>query len=166
MTLEADVEMNIHRKIIILGINEIVRRELISLNVKGDHMPDEKEFGHIFADLAGVPSVILWQNIGHDELRVSVWWNYDHSKHPQADSFGNAKEQFLTPSPVAKEQHYRKFVGATVTAWLERKKGLYIHGTGKKGLTETYMRQSDKGQLQALPTPVPQGYRAEGKFHM
>ena len=158
--------MNEYRKIIVLGINEIVQSELISLNVNGNHIPDEKEFGHIFADLANVPSVILWENIGYDELQVSVWWNYDHRKNPLADSLGYAKEQFLALSPIANRRHYPKFVGATVTAWLERKNGLYIQGSGNKGLTETYMRQTDRSQLQALPTPVPKGYRAEGKFHM
>ena len=166
MTLEKEIKMNLYRKILILAINEIVQRQLISLNVNGNHMPDEKEFGHIFADLDGVPSVIFWENIGYDELQVSVWWNYDHSKNPKADSCGGAKEQFLALSPIAKRRHYRKFVGATVTAWLERKNGLFIQGIGRNGFIEKYMRKTDRSRLQALPTPVPQGYRAEGEFHM
>ena len=165
MTLEEDTEMYSYRKLIILGINEIAQRELISLKFSGNDMPDDNEFGDIFADLAGVPSVIFWENIGYGELRVSVWWKYDHSKHSQANSYGDAIEQNLAPSPVANKIHYKEIVGATVTGWLERKDGPYIQGIGEQGFDEIYLRQSDRGQLQALRTPVPKGYRAEGKFY-
>ncbi len=158
--------MNAYRKLLVLGVNELLQRNLIALKASGKDQRNEEENGHIFADLGGAPSVILWENIGVDELRVSVWWNYDHSKHPQANNVGNSKEQFMTASPLAKSQHYRKFVGATVSSWLERRAGLYIQGIGNQGLFKTYMRRSDKAYLNALPSPKPDGYSAEGRFHM
>ena len=91
--------MNLYRKILILAINEIVQRESISLKFIGNYMPNDDEYGHIFADLDGVPSVIMWDSISHGELRISVWWNYDHSKNPAANSVGYAKEHFYSISP-------------------------------------------------------------------
>lgn len=146
------------RNLLVLGINELLARNLISLE------GGNEDTSHLHTVIGGRPSVILWTGIGCDELRVSVWWDYDHSQHPQANLQGNSRETFVTSSPLAKEQHYPKFVGATVSGWLERQSGRYLMGSGRDRLFDTYVRRSTKPVLDAIPSVAPVGYEHKGKF--
>ena len=110
--------------------------------------------------------MILWSDAGFQELRLSVWWNYDHSRHPQANLQGNSREEFQTSRPLAKSQRYREFVGATVSAWIERERGKYLQGRAGKHLFDTYLRQDSKLVLDAIEDPVPKGFAIEGRFMM
>jgi hypothetical protein len=149
-----------YRKLIILGVNKLLEDNLISLTSTNDTQ------GHIFADLGGHPSVIVWNGIGFGELRISVWWKYDHSKHPQANLTGSSEEKFLTSQPLAKPQDYPNFVGVTVSAWLERKTGKHIQGKGHERLFDIYTRRGEKAELDDLLYVEPNGYDAEGKFFL
>ncbi len=155
--------MNDHRKLIVLGLNEALARGAILLTIPSTDDRSE-EHGHFMTELAGRPSVVMWSDIGYGELRVSVWWDYDHSNHPQANMTGNSRENFTTSRPLAKRSHYPKFVGATASGWLERKTGKHLQGKGSQGIFDTYLRRDLKNALQAVPTPSPKGYNAEGKF--
>jgi len=95
-----------------------------------------------------------------------VWWKYDHSRHPQAELGGSSREQFKTSLPLAKKQHYPKFVGVTVSGWLERKTGKHLQGKGQKGLFDVYTRRGEKEILKSLSDPSPSGFKAEGKFFL
>ena len=150
--------MDKHRKLLVLGLNELLKRNLISLDGHGD------EKGHIMTELYGENSVIIWNSISHEELRLSVWWKYDHSKHPQANSQGNSKETFVTTLPLAKQKHYPSFVGATVSGWIERETGKHLQGEKAQGLFSIYTRKGEKDILENIPDPVPNGFKAEGKF--
>lgn len=151
------------RKLLVLGLNAAIEQGRINLQAPPTDAATD-EAGHFHAVLAGYPSVVLWNSITVGELRVSVWWDYDHSKHPQANSLGNARESFSGSRPLAKSTHYPKFVGATVSAWLERQTGKHLQGKGKQGLFDTYLRRGMKETLHSLPTPKPNGYAVEGKF--
>lgn len=155
--------MDDYRKLLIIGVNEAIRQGKLSLAAPPGDAPTDED-GHLRVDLAGYPSVVLWNSISVGELRVSVWWNYDHSKHPQAESSGNARETFGLSKPLAKRVHYPKFVGATASGWLERKTGKHLQGRGKQGIFDTYLRADMKGTLRAMPAPKPEGYDAEGAF--
>lgn len=151
---------------LILLHNDIVKlleRRLIFLDTIDD--PQRIDNGHVFADLFGYPTVILWSDIGFQELRISVWWKYDHSLHPQANLDGNAKENFDCASPLSKPQHYRKFVGVTASGWLERKSGKYLQGKNQRGIFEVYTRRGERIELEKLPIPEPKGFAIEGKVH-
>jgi hypothetical protein len=150
--------MHHHRKLLVLGINHLLQAGEITL--------DEKEIpsGHVFVPIAGKPSVILWSSIGLGELRVSVWWNYDHEKHPQANLSGNYRENFTTSAPVAKRSKYSQFVGATASGWLERKEGKWLQGTGFHGIFDAYVRRDARNQLATLQDPTPVDYASEGRF--
>lgn len=155
-----------HRKLLILGTNILLERKLISLKADEDDYGTENQKGHIFVDIENNLSVVLWENIGFSELRISVWWKYNHDKHPQANLSGNARENFRTSEPLAKRSKYRDFVGVTVSGWLERRTGKYLMGKGRRGLTGLYTRKDDKLELEKLPIPKPNGYLPEGKFIM
>ena len=152
------------RKLLVLATNDLLERGLLSLDGKGVDQSDDR--GHVSTELAGEPAIVMWQDAGFEEDRISVWWKYDHAQHPQANLEGNSREEFLTASPLAKSAAYPKFVGVVASAWLERKKGKYLQGKGRNHLFEIYVRRGEKGVLDAIPNPVPHGFQAEGRFHI
>lgn len=150
-----------------MAVNTLLERNAISLNASDTNHNSQDKAGYIFTDLAGKPSVINWFDAGFEELRISVWWDYDHSKHPQAyadfpDSDSN-KEKFRTTQPLAKPQHYPKFVGVTFSFYLERKAGKWIQGKEDKfkGF-DRYIRRGIQDQLDALPDVFPNGFKVSG----
>ena len=156
-------KMNPYRKLLIAAVNELLYKDLISLNSRNENYLNR---GHTLTELFGYTTVILWEDIGLEELRISVWWKYDHLLHPQANLDGNAREQFTCSSPITKKQHYKKFVGAVASGWLERKEGKYIQGVNNRGIFETYIRKGEKEELEKILTPEPNGYKSEGKFRL
>lgn len=159
--------MDPHRNLLVHGINELLINKLIALNPPQQLQEEQEnpEKGHYFTTLCGHPSMILWSYAGFGELRVSVWWKYNHTLHPQANLTGNAKESFETAEPLAKRQHYIKFVGVTVSGWLERKEGKHLQGKGKRNLFGIYTRAREKNELERIPVVEPLGYKPEGKFY-
>lgn len=156
-------DMNPYRKLLVLGLNEILSRGLLSLHWDGE---SRETSSHIETTIAGYNSIVSWADAGFGEIRISVWWKYDHSKHPQANLTGSARETFSTQSPLAKRQHYPKFVGVVCSAWLERDTGKYLQGKGNGYLIEKYTRKGELEQLKLLPNPIPQRFEPEGRFHM
>lgn len=56
-------EINPHRKLLIAALNELLIRNLISLTAPApDDSVDEK--GHVFLELFGYPSEVMWDDIG------------------------------------------------------------------------------------------------------
>lgn len=149
--------MNIHRKLLVLGLNALIERHLLSL----DSAVPVKD-GHIQIEIAGAPSVIIWRDIGSDEVQLSVWWKYQHEYHPQKDLQGNERESFHGPSPLAKPQHYPKFVGAFASGWLDRRNRAHLQGHGAKNIFESYTRRGEAAALRAIPKPVPLAFKIEG----
>jgi hypothetical protein len=154
--------MNPHRKLLVLGVNELLIRGLISLDWDGSSIEGA---AHIEVVLAGHSSIVAWSGIGLGEIRVSVWWKYDHSNHPQANLSGSHREKFLPGSPLAKRQHYPKFVAAVSGGWLERKDGKYLMGKGNQGVLDRYIGRAESEYLVNMPNPVPLGFAQEGRFH-
>jgi len=152
------------RKLVVLGTNELLSRGLIHLD--GPSTADRDDDGHVLTAIAGHASVVMWSNIGFEELRISVWWKYDHSRHPQAELTGNHRERFSCSTPLASKTKYPGFVGACVSTWLERKDGKYLQGKGREHLFDTYVRKGELQNLLQIAQPVPAGYSAEGRFHL
>ncbi|MDL5405651.1 hypothetical protein [Enterobacter hormaechei] len=158
----------LHR-LAIMAVNELLSCNAITLEAPSADGRPGGDTGHIHTQLAGKPTVINWHDIGHGELRISVWWDYDHSKHPQAypelPDGASTKECFTTASPLAKRQHYPKFVGVTLSFWLERKNGKWIQcQDGTFTGFERYIRKGMQSELDALPAVTPAGFKAKGRF--
>lgn len=153
--------MNAHRKLLVLGLNELLVKKLVSLDDPGDS--PEKD-GYVFADIAGQPSVIRRSCISGGELEFSIWWKYDHSQHPQANLSGNSREEFRSSKPLAKSQHFPKFVGALASGWLERRTGKWLQGRDSQGLFSLYARRGVRSCLDEMPVPRPSGFEAQGKL--
>lgn len=152
------------RKLVILAANELLSRKLISL--EGPSTSDRDDEGHLFCEIAGQPSVALWSNIGFEELRISAWWKFDISRHPQIELAGSSKEEFGGSSPLALREKYPLFVGACASGWLERREGQYLQGKARDCIFDTYVRRGESPALSAIPTPKPLGFAPTGKFHM
>lgn len=153
-----------YRNLIVAGLNELVKRQLISLTP--NKLNSQKDDGHLFVNLAGFPSVVLWSDRGFDELLISVWWKYDHSKHPQANLTGNAKENFNSETPLADRLLYKNFVGVTASCWLERRAGKYLQGEKRDYISNIYTRAGELKNLKQIPIQVPMDYEMSGPFHM
>jgi len=152
---------NPYRNLLVSAVNVLLDKRLISL----DNQSADNEDGHVFVDLFGYPSVVIWTSISYDELEISVWWKYNHELHPQANLSGNARENFNGSTPLADKSHYIKFVGVVTSGWLERRTGKYLMGDGSKYIRKLYTRRGEKGELEKLPFEKPIGFKSEGKFY-
>lgn len=153
-----------YRNLLVAAINKLIEEKHISLDLEG--VNELEENGHVFIELFKHNSVILWSNRGCGELLISVWWKYDHSKHPQANLEGNQKENFSLPEPLAKKSHYRKFVGVVASCWLERKNSKHIQGKNREHITVEYSRKGEIELLKELPKQNPNGYEISGPFYL
>lgn len=152
-----------YRNLLVSAVNELVSRNLISLEYTTPD-PNAEPDGYVLTELHGFSTAILWQHISYGEIRVSVWWKYEHVKHPQANLAGNARENFSGSSPLANSSQYRKFVGVVASAWLERKTGKYLQGTDRSSIFDIYTRRGEKDTLEKIPPQKPKGFMPEGKF--
>lgn len=153
-----------YRNLLVAATNLLLQEKLISLEYNKEI--ERSESGHIITTLFNYTTVIIWNNIGYGELSISVWWKYNHDNHPQANLKGNTKERFRTLSPLAKRQHYKKFVGVVASCWLERKDGKFLQGKKRKCIFDIYTRQNDKQELENLPIQTPNGYESEGTYYI
>ncbi len=88
------------QRLLVLGLNHLLQRGLVSLKSAED------EIGHIFIEIAGRPSAVMWRDIGCGELRLSVWFDLNMLRHPQARKAGEYGERFLTASPLARRDRF------------------------------------------------------------
>ena len=141
------------RKLLVLGLNEALARGLVTLDAT------QEANGHTFVQIAGRGSVVLWRDIGHGELRLSVWWGFDLGRHPQAED-----ERFITSVPLAKRSRYREFVDVLASGFVERRTSPHLQGKGGGGLFDTYARRYACEVLAGIPDPVPAGFAVSGRF--
>ncbi|MGI1757343.1 hypothetical protein [Serratia marcescens] len=144
----------------VIALNEVIRQGKIDMNT-GSMEGGERRHEHLMMKIGGRQTAVNWFDVGYDELRFSVWWDYDHSSHPQ-----QRDEKFQTSKPVAKKSRLGDFVGACVSCWIERKTGKYIMGKNGDALFEMYVRRSSADALHALPAVRPEGYRVSGPYIM
>jgi hypothetical protein len=157
--------MDSYRKLLVAGVNVLLENKAISLVAEElDTSTDNEDSGHLEADLFGQKSIILWRKASFKELRVSVWWKYNHSKNPHANLLGTEKEEFTYEEPLGGRSKYKNFVGAIASGTIERKNGIYLMGFGREGIECIYTRAGEKISLEKLPIPNPSGFQSEGKY--
>ena len=150
-----------YRNLIVAAINELLQQKKINFNVDKEQPGKAGDMdGHFFTKLFGQNCVILWREVSYQELMITVWWKYDHSKNPEA----NGAESFYD-TPSADKRHYKKFAGTVVYGWLERLTEHYLMGKDSGNIGKFYVRQGEKIELENLPFIKPEGFQAEGKFY-
>ena len=146
------------RRLLAFGLNELLAQGLLSLQ-PGDEAP-----GYVLTTIAGKRSMVVWQPISHGELRLTVWWGFDPTRHPQIACDGAARESFRCERPLAHREQYNKFVAVTVSCWIERHTGAWLQGRGADYLFGKYVRRSSRRELESIPDPTPTGFAPEGRF--
>lgn len=148
--------MDDYRNLIVHATNLVLANDLIS-TAPGTETKD----GHIICELLSFSTAICWHDAGFDEIRISVWWKYNHDRHPQKQD-----ESFNLTIPLAKRKFYPNFVGVTASAWMERRNGPHIQGVGRNNIFDIYTRQGERSSLKSQPRAIANGFKSEGKFYM
>jgi len=151
------------RNLLVIGTNYLVDNKHINLDFRDDV---DDVSGYVFTEISGKKSVIIWQGINCNEIRISVWWDYDHEKHPQANNIGSSKEKFISTKPLAKSQYYPKFIGVMVSGWLEREVSKHLQGENNEGIFDTYIRRTSKSALESLTKTDGKGFQTSGKYYL
>lgn len=135
--------------LICAGVNELVDRMLIDLNVLEDSE------GRLDTTLFGRPSRVIWRGIGFGELAITVWWNV---------KLGCGEEN--TEMPLVKQINHA--VDACCTAWLERKNGRWIqvHKGGQLAKAGVYLSREAQNHLSQQSETNPHGYARGGPFKL
>lgn len=141
------------RNVLTYGFNAAVREGVIDPGLPSMGLAGEK-LGHVHTIIGGRPAVVLWQIDFHNYMLFSVWFYYDHSKHPQKDLPGASSEKFSDAKPVAKRKHYQKFVGAVVSGRIDLNDD-YFQGFDPDEVWTEYTRSDAKNALRGLPEVEP-----------
>ena len=160
-----------HRNLFGAALNELISRGLLDIESTKDC-----NHSHIEVDLFGMKSIILWKSEGHGEVGLSVWLNYDKTKHPKhpdgglkgvdLDEYSPASiEDYSWIMPNAGRSKYREFVGFVGSCWLERRLGKYLQ-LRDNHVHSKYIRADMKEVILKIPTCKPNGFLLDGKFHM
>lgn len=172
------------------ALNRLVNKNLIDMGSTEDAEP-----GFLECELEGKPTIINWHYAGYGEIRLSVWWNFDKTRHPQhleggyrdkvlldelpeseqrkywgtnkgIYSTSNSVEKYQTAEPLAKKSRYRDFIGVLCSTWVERKDGKYLQTEKGNRISSSYIRKADKEALCNVSDCIPNGFSLTGKFHM
>lgn len=140
------------RKLMIHAINEAVRSGVIPLMFRYRRMTVE---GYANITVCGKPTVINWCDTGHNEFRVSVWWDY------QPDLLqGKNKDEYIDLSlllPDVNRDRFRFVVGACASFYFDyRRKGI-LSDRGKEFFA-LYVRESTASYIDELEDAEPLSY--------
>lgn len=170
------------------ALNILIDKKLIDLR-----NTEPVKAGYLELELLGYKSVINWHDVGYGEIRLTVWWDFDKTKHPKhleggykdhvilddiPDAerykyFGKKKtiyrdssynEHYTTAGPLAKKSQYKDFVGVTCSCFVERTKGLYLQLSQQHDCHKVYVRSKNKEELQKIPDCIPNGFSLSGPF--
>lgn len=171
------------------ALNTLIKKGLIDM----DSTEDAGD-SYIECELCGKSSIITWRYISYGEINLSVWWNFDKTKHPQhleggyknriildnlpekeqmkyagtnkgIYTWSNSVETFSLAEPLAKPSRYIDFVGVLCSTWVERKEGKYLQIKDGQHIYPSYIRKSDKKALCAIPDCIPIDFKLEGRFY-
>ncbi|ECI0840899.1 hypothetical protein [Salmonella enterica] len=137
------------RKLMIHAINEAVRSGVIPLMFRYRRMTVE---GCANITVCGKPTVINWCDTGHDELRVSVWWDYRPDLLP-----GQNIDEYIDPSlllPDVNRDRFRFVVGACASFYFDYKHKGILSDRGKEFFA-VYVRESTASYIDELEDAEP-----------
>jgi len=172
------------------ALNLLIKKGLIDMS-----STDEADSNYLECELLGKTTIVNWSYISYGEIRMSVWWNFDKTKHPQhleggyknriiidnlsaneqmkyagkrkgIFSNGNNVEKYQMDKPLAKSSKYIDFVGVLCSTWVERENGKYLQTEGGRRIHNSYVRTRDKKELCSIPNCRPLGFELDGRFHM
>ncbi|HCA3883339.1 TPA: hypothetical protein MPK85_004013 [Salmonella enterica] len=141
------------RKIMIYALNAALRAGVIPPEAS-DNGVTESECSEI--TVCGKPTIINWCDTGHNELRVSVWWDYRPERLPRL--MKNRLHDLTLPLPGIYRDRLRLIVGLCASCYFNchRKRGV-LSDKGNDFFA-VYVRESTASYIDELEDVKPFGY--------
>lgn len=141
------------RKLMIHSLNEALRKQIIAFKSRQKSMT---EAGCAEITVCGKPTIINWCDTGHNELRVSVWWDYRPERLPKL--MKSRLHDLTLPLPGIYRDRLRLIVGACASCYFNypRKKGV-LSDKGNEFFA-VYVRESTASYIDELKDVKPFGY--------
>lgn len=140
------------RKLMIHAINEAVRNGVIPLMFRHRKMTAE---GDARITVCGKPTTINWTDTGHNELRISVWWDYRPDSLPGKNG-SDYIDLSLLPTDVNRDR-FRFIVGACASFYFDYLHKGILSDRGKEFFA-VYVRESTASYIDELEDVKPFGY--------
>lgn len=140
------------KKILLYAANEAVKVGVIPLMFKYLRMTSE---GYAQITVCDKPTIINWVYNGHNEFRVSVWWDYQPEYIPKL--IKGRPENLKSLLPDVDRTRFRFIVGACVSFYFD-----YLHkgilSDKGKDFFAIYVRESSVNYIDKLEDVKPFGY--------
>lgn len=140
------------KKIMLYAANEAVKVGVIPLMFKYLRMTSE---GYVQITVCDKPTIINWVYNGHNEFRVSVWWDYQPEYIPKL--IKGRPENLKLLLPDVDRTRFRFIVGACVSFYFD-----YLHkgilSDKGKDFFAIYVRESSVNYIDKLEDVKPFGY--------
>ncbi|HGJ5880554.1 MAG TPA: hypothetical protein ACHBZ9_16260 [Arsenophonus nasoniae] len=145
-------------KLMVIALNEAIKSGHFDLNGRSADDRTKNRHGYHELIIAGRRTIINWFDLGYDELRISVWWNYQPEMIPAKSK--RFVESF--PPRYSMPQVYRPFfkyiLWACGSCHFERRTGKFIYGKEGSQFFDIYINENATFYLDEIPSEEPQGY--------
>lgn len=148
-------------KLMVIALNEVITLGVINLDGKSAEMTDEEKSGYAEISIGGRPSIINWYDAGYDELRVSVWWDYQPECMPTWRK-NHINKWLVGLVPETSRSYFRHILGACGSCYLERQTGKFIVGEEGNQFFSVYVREDTTQHLTRIEAVQPLGYLTSG----
>lgn len=141
------------RKIMIYALNAALRAGVIPLKTRHNGVT-EAECAEI--TVCGKPTMINWCDTGHNDLRVSVWWDYRPERRPKL--MRSRLHDLTLPLPGIYRDRLRLIVGLCASCYFncQQKRGV-LSDKGNEFFS-VYVRESTASYIDELKDVKPFGY--------
>lgn len=140
------------KKIMLYATNEAVKTGVIPLMFKYLKMTSE---GYAQITVCDKPTIINWVYNGHNEFRVSVWWDYQPGYIPKL--IKGRPENLKLLLPDVDRTRFRFIVGACVSFYFDYLHKGILSDKGKEFFA-IYVRESSVSYIDELEDVKPFGY--------
>ncbi|MBA2158711.1 hypothetical protein CB025_14765 [Salmonella enterica subsp. diarizonae serovar 60:r:e,n,x,z15] len=140
------------RKIMIHAINEAVNVGVIPLMFRYRRMAAE---GYAKITVCDKPTIINWTDTGHDDFRVTVWWDYQPEKIHRL--IKGRPENLKLLLPDVERNHFSFIVGTCASFYFDYQHKGILSDRGREFFA-VYVRESTAGYIDELEDVKPFGY--------
>ncbi|EDY2185425.1 hypothetical protein GTE46_001914 [Salmonella enterica subsp. enterica] len=141
------------RKIMIYALNAALRAGVIPLKTRHNGVT-ETECAEI--TVCGKPTIINWCDTGHNDLRISVWWDYRPERLPKLTK--NRVHDLTLPLPGIYRDRLRLIVGLCASCYFNRQRKKGVLSDKGNEFFSVYVRESTASYIDELKEVKPFGY--------
>ncbi|EAM2982028.1 TPA: hypothetical protein O7W39_003028 [Salmonella enterica] len=141
------------RKIMIYALNAALRAGVIPLKTRHNGVT-ETECAEI--TVCGKPTIINWCDTGHNDLRISVWWDYRPERLPKLTK--NRVHDLTLPLPGVYRDRLRLIVGLCASCYFNRQRKRGVLSDKGNEFFSVYVRESTASYIDEQKEVKPFGY--------